>query len=31
MKLRARGFFTSKTCVERLMREHGIRARHKRN
>jgi len=30
LELRARGFSASKTRVERLMREHGIRARHKR-
>ena len=29
-ELRGRGFRVSKTRVERLMREHGIRARHKR-
>jgi putative transposase len=29
-ELRARGFRVGKTRVERLMREHGIRARHKR-
>lgn len=29
-ELRARGFSASKARVERLMREHGIRARHKR-
>lgn len=29
-ELRARGFFASKDRVERLMRENGIRARHKR-
>jgi transposase InsO family protein len=29
-ELRARGFTASKDRVERLMREHGIRARHKR-
>jgi putative transposase len=29
-ELRARGFPASKERVERLMREHGIRARHKR-
>ena len=30
LELRARDFSASKTRVERLMREHGIRARHKR-
>lgn len=30
MELRERGFSASKERVERLMREHGIRARHKR-
>ena len=30
LELRARGFSASKARVERLMREHGIRARHKR-
>ena len=30
LELRARGFSASKTRVERLMRENGIRARHKR-
>jgi putative transposase len=30
LELRARGFPASKDRVERLMREHGIRARHKR-
>ena len=30
LELRARGFAASKERVERLMREHGIRARHKR-
>ena len=30
LELRARGFAASKARVERLMREHGIRARHKR-
>lgn len=30
LELRARGFPASKARVERLMREHGIRARHKR-
>lgn len=30
LELRARGFSASKERVERLMREHGIRARHKR-
>ena len=29
-ELRGRGFAVGKTRVERLMREHGIRARHKR-
>ena len=29
-ELRARGFPASKSRVERLMRENGIRARHKR-
>jgi len=30
LALCARGFVASKARVERLMREHGIRARHKR-
>lgn len=30
LELRARDFSASKTRIERLMREHGIRARHKR-